>query len=643
LIKKYLWIIELNCIFKFSFYSGNFWSARIDCKMKYNRVIFFVIVLFLISYKSSSQNSRKYPLEQTYLSASQPYYISGNTLHYAVYLFDPETGSEEVPSSILFVEFLDPEGSLIFHHIHSMGRGKSPGTFMIPDTLQTGCYWLCAYTRYQLDFSENLIHYLPVFVIHPDDLSNPRILGEKLINKKNISQYAPEVVQNQVSSPVGPISVGNIRVEIREDKPNHTIREMVHLTVSIADKKGKPVKTGFSFLVRDLHQFHADVILPQSMEEYRTLKGTNFYYRVGEAKATYGIVSQTAPEETVQPKYPPQNELKLSGRYVDPDTGERLSFRAVSLTQTGQYPGFKLLFTDREGNFEFDDLNFTNRGNQLVLNAGINEGIIIENEWIHPAFNPPPVGGNLMQSIPFRKFLAMRRKELQYRKFYNLPQYMEEDSSKEDISRYRIYKKADRSYDLDDYIELTDMREVIIELLPNVKIFRENGLTRIKIFYHGNIDILPDPLFLVNGRIVKDNDYILNMDNRNIDKIEVLFKESSLEPFGPIGLGGVVAIYTKTPVKIPFGVPVDFTGYHEPQERIVGFNPREIGSKHFPDFNPLLYWDPDCTTDEEGQGIISFYTNDLASDFEVIVEGITSGGQPFYHVGHMSVNKPMNP
>jgi hypothetical protein len=208
------------------------------------------------------------------------------------------------------------------------------------------------------------------------------------------------------------------------------------------------------------------------------------------------------------------------------------------------------------------------------------------------------------------------------------------------IPEFRIYEKADKVYDLDEYIELKDMREVIIELLPNVKIFRDNDQTQIKIFYHQNLDIIPDPLFLVNGNIVKDNDFILNMDNRNIKRIEILFNKSTLEPFGPLGIGGVVAIYTKKPVSIPSGLQVDLEGYHKPAEKIIQFDPGEMPSDHYPEFNPLLYWDPVCKTNDSGVREISFHTNDLVSDFEIVIEGLTPDGRAFYHCEIVSVKKP---
>lgn len=586
--------------------------------------------------------------EQTYIITSQPYYLSGNTLHYVAHLFNYKTGGIDVPSRILITELLDSDASLIFQHLHSMIQGSSAGSYLLPDTLKTGCYWIRAYTRYQIGFTENLIHYLPVIIINRLDLTNPFILDEKLtFSERNIKRQIESKNNNKKPDPENRQFSGNIMVEIIQGEKNPAVREAVNLKIRITDQNEEPVYTRFTIAIRARDQFDSELLKPRNILEYRALMGSQIRYQIGKRATqtdTSSSVTQYNQSRIGQARYKPLNELRLRGRYVDPESKEVLSFRAISLTQTGQKPGFKLLFTDRDGKFEFNRLNFTNRENLLVLNAGEHEGIIIENELIQPSFSPPFIMGNYARTEVFRQYIKKREIDMQFKKFYNKPRKMNQDTLDENqLSRFRIYEKPDRSYDLDDYIQLTDMREVIIELLPNVKIFNENDQTRIRIFYHQNADMLPDPLFLVNGRIVKDNDFILNMDNRNVDKIEVLYDKTTLEPFGPLGIGGVVAFYTKEPIHIPYGLYIDLEGYHEPIERIVQYKSEGINSSNYPDFNPLLFWNPDCKTNVDGLEDITFSTNDLVSDFEIIIEGITKDGIPFFKQDVLSVKKPIQP
>jgi hypothetical protein len=571
--------------------------------------------------------------EQTYLRISQPYYLSGETLHYAVYLFSPVPGNPAPQSKILVTELSDQQGNLITRHFHRMTGTTSQGSISLPDTLETGCYWLRAYTRYQIGYTENLIHYLPVFVVNPDDLDQMEILKKKL-------DFSSEEGDHRLKPPPGPedqSSPDDVSVQISGMENPYYPGDQVNLKIRINAKLAGP-GTRYSLTVRSSVQFSSEIIIPQ----YFSRKGSHLDYRIGTklpAQKTEGIVQAMAGD----PVYDPQQEMILRGKLIDPESKENLAFRAVALTQTGKHPGFKLLFTDREGNFEFSDLNFINRDNFLVLNAGDINGIILENLAM-PAFSPPGISGNLTGEKFFLEYVEKRKLDRRYKKFYTLQSVnIPGDTGEEDYSTLRIYEKADRIYKMDDYIALRDMREVIIELLPNVKIYRENDRSRIRIYSHQNSGMSPDPLFLVNGRIVKDNDFILNFDNRNVDRIEVLVKKSSLAPFGPMGIGGVVAIYTHKPVAVPSGLELDIEGYHEPQDRVIQVNPAGSEQQNMPDFNPLIYWDPGCRTDEKGLGEVSFLTNELTGEFEIILEGITAEGFPFYTRELLSVKRQDNP
>ncbi len=42
-----------------------------------------------------------------------------------------------------------------------------------------------------------------------------------------------------------------------------------------------------------------------------------------------------------------------------------------------------------------------------------------------------------------------------------------------------------------------------------------------------------------------------------------------------------------------------------------------------PEVRTTLYWNPNIYTDKIGGANISFFTNDIKSDFKIIVEGVT--------------------
>jgi len=258
-------------------------------------------------------------------------------------------------------------------------------------------------------------------------------------------------------------------------------------------------------------------------------------------------------------------------------------------------------------------------------------------------YPPPGIIGDIWQNPVFLNFIEARRKDRQFSKFYV---YLMVDSAQNQepdyYSKYKIYERPDLTYDLDDYIELNDMREVIIEILPNVKIFKLDERTRIRIYHSANEDILPDPLFLVNGKVVKDNDFILGMDIRNVSTIDVIVRPGKLSYFGPVANGGIVAIYTKKPIEIPFGKKIDLLGFHQPREIVrYGISENQVQNT-MPSFNPVVYWNPALKFESASEAVFEFKVNDLISEFEVIVLGITQSGEVFFDRKKFASVKPVN-
>jgi hypothetical protein len=46
-----------------------------------------------------------------------------------------------------------------------------------------------------------------------------------------------------------------------------------------------------------------------------------------------------------------------------------------------------------------------------------------------------------------------------------------------------------------------------------------------------------------------------------------------------------------------------------------------------PDFNPLIYWNANILTDENGKARVSFNTNDITGNIIIEVKGIDTSGQ----------------
>jgi hypothetical protein len=430
---------------------------------------------------------------------------------------------------------------------------------------------------------------------------------------------------------------------ILKDKLEYIPRQSLIGKIRMTNPMATTFPSSLSVLVRDTRQFQDFFTgrLNMKANSRSSYVGLNYYVentwlsrkdKNNVANENYILkdLSYHKSLNTIEPKHLPEKAMILKGSIVDSKSGEPLSVRALTFTQTGEFPGYDFQFTDMDGNFEFKDIYFHNRNNELILSVGKTEKIIIDSKQLIPAFNPPGIIGNIWRNQVFLNFIKSRQLENKFSKFYKYAydtiQYQEPDH----YSINKIYDKSDLTYDLDDYIQLNDMREVIIELLPNVKIFKMDNETRIRIYHSSNTTILPDPLFLVNGKLVKDNDYILGMDITNVKNIDVIVRPGKLSDFGPVANGGIVAIYTREPIDIPFGTKIGMLGFHQPQEVIrYGITDNQISSS-MPVFKPVMYWNPALKYESTGETMFDFFTNDLVSEFEVVVQGITPSGEVYF-------------
>ncbi len=748
-------------------------------------------------------------LEQTFIVSDQPFYQIGSGINYNLYLYNPEDGKEKVPSQTAYVELLDERGNILFNHKHDVRSGSSPGQFVTDKINASGWYWIRGYTFYQIGFCDELIHYVPVYLISPNDIRenpieispnseipdfsifidggriledidntivvrsksfdgtgksldawiidnqngdslknfsiNPDGTGSFVLKGKTINDYSllitdenknnrliefpqPESVRCIVRISDSPgasqihlglnfdenydqyrnvevfargkfsdrrleklklrTKVENLTIEkdnlysgenivyvkadgygilgqktifiherkennlfILKDKSQYFPRKQFSGQVRLTSPTATKVPTILSVLVRDTRQFQDFVTGYPATYAHEQISYKNLTYYAGistrEDQQSERLLLEnyiisdlrgTLRLKRNQPVYNPEQELALRGKIVDEQTEEPLSVRALTFTQTGENPGYNFQFTDREGNFEFDDIYFHNRNNELILSIGEDERILLDTIHVKPDFDPPPIIGNIWTNPAFLNFIQTRHLDQKFSKFYA------DASQMPDIDIYagnKIYDKPDLSYDLDDYIQLNDMREVIVELLPNVKIFKIDGKTRIRIYHSANADIFPDPLFLVNGKIVKDNDFILNMDITLVKNIDVIVREAKLKYFGPVANGGVVAIYTKEPIDIPFGTRIEMAGFHKPEKIIQEQMSEVLISKPLPGFDPVVYWNPVLEYEQNSETILDFYFNDLVSDMEVKVLGINKSGKMFYDRKIIIIEKPV--
>jgi hypothetical protein len=102
------------------------------------------------------QYTIKTPQEKVYLHFDKPYYMAGETIWYAGYLFDAINHGIDSVSTVLYVDLIDPSvGKVLQSGTMKCQSGMTQGSFTLPDNLPQGTYQVRAYTNYMRNYDDS--------------------------------------------------------------------------------------------------------------------------------------------------------------------------------------------------------------------------------------------------------------------------------------------------------------------------------------------------------------------------------------------------------------------------------------------------------------------------------------------------------
>ncbi|MFD2935865.1 carboxypeptidase regulatory-like domain-containing protein [Spirosoma flavum] len=228
----------------------------------------------------------------------------------------------------------------------------------------------------------------------------------------------------------------------------------------------------------------------------------------------------------------------------------------------------------------------------------------------------------------------------------------------DDIRRSSLHSGADATLVFDDKSpRFANLYEMIRGKVAGVSVTQSvSGGYQVVIRGIGSLLINPQPLFLMDGMSIQDNDgmALLNFNPGDIDRIEVLKNSSTAGIYGMRAGNGVIAFYSKRfrPEQLSTGEKVGMTsmqviGYPSIQREF--YVPRyESASAERPseaqpdssgrvDRRDVLYWKPLVQTDSQGHSQLVFPLSDVVRTLRVIVQGVSADGRPVVGVEFIRV------
>lgn len=326
--------------------------------------------------------------------------------------------------------------------------------------------------------------------------------------------------------------------------------------------------------------------------------------------------------------------FQLSGTLTSIEDGSKIIDQRLIMANPQDEFDLKYTATNDQGRFGFYNLDFEGTKTLYVSPTGENS-TPGEYEFAPPrAFlvAPFPVcpanydisSDDLNEMVRLRllnrkvaeRFLQIR--ELPVRKSIYSPQL--------------LFKDADQTITLSDYVDFGTMKEVIKEIIPYVFVTKK-GIGVFSVDQKKSFQL--KPLLLINGVPIPNEEIIMALQPDEIHSVQVLNKLSTIAPYGNLALGGVVSIVMNDPFSFPNELErIEVAGYFK--SKAPASAEKTAGVPYFP---AVVHWQSDVTVDENGKGSVGFTLPDYETNVGVEIMGLTNTGRVLTRYEVINVSK----
>ena len=565
--------------------------------------------------------------EEIFARTDRDIYISGEQVWLKVYTINGLTGAPCTISKVVYVELLDKNSFPLSQLKVKTESSSGSSGFVLPGNISSGNYIIRAYTSWMKNFSTDQFFYKTISVINPfESIDHLKLPGGTTNSDSAIAISADQsklIINDIVAKPEGGRSYTGesknfISYSITLDKPGYSSREKVKMGIYATDKNGNPVETDLS------------VSVARSVAINST--GLTSFYRLN---TNDGPIKRVGGSEYLA-------ELEgylICGHLRTKATNEPIKNTDLSLSFVGKTARCQFGKTDKNGEFNF-----------VVKESGLNEIVI---QTLSPDISGyyielnQPFSSTFSKVVPGKFYIdssksAEINKEIigmQINNIYDPFRQKMPDRATNFIPDF--YGKPESSIRMADYIELTSLKEVVKELLPNVYTLRQNGKHDFKLInkFRGQ-PFENKPLILVDGVPIYDFEKVLSINSKDIERADIINTRYFIS--GNIFDGIVSFITVKGNLSvIEFDNSIFRQVYEGFQTRNNSYSPDYTSSSmkesRIPDYRNTLLWKPDLHTGKNGKTEIEFFTSDESSDYTIVVEGITPDGKSGYSSSSLKV------
>lgn len=544
------------------------------------------IVLILTALALAGALSVAAPTERIFVSTDRSAYLAGDAVWCSLTCLD-ENGLFSNASAVSYVELVSEEGTACTAKIGLL-EGRGAGSFRIPVTTPTGTYRILAYTA-----------------VNAAESGTPWLAGSRLVTVFNTTSRA-RVAGNVV------IGSGNAPLA-QEGRP--AAEGQLELSSRIRLPKGQSavlsLHNGGAAASVSLSIYHADD-LPEGARE-NTPAG--FLKALPASVSTVRAVTVENDGEIIS--------ARIRGTVLKAD-----DLTLATLSAAGSPTDLYIGRTEGNDRLRFYTSNIY--GNREIVcevsQLDRQEGYIdFESPFLFPETGPLPklaLDQSLRPDLNARK-AALRAEKT--RRIDTLTTYM---THREDLLLASI---PSHRYHLDDYTRFHSVKEILVEITPELHLRTDHGVPSLLLTYSDALDRRSDRTdniaVMMDGVLLSDLNLLLGFDAMLLEDIDIYDQPLVC---GRTPLHGIVNFITKknyvTALHFPASVRVvDFQGVAYP----VAYN-GAVPEGEGQDLRQLLYWHPILNLEAGSDYRLEFNTPGYAGHFKAVAEGFTEDGKPIY-------------
>ena len=553
----------------------------------------FFINMCLYAQKTNNDYKTELIQEQIVLQTNTDFYLSGESILYKTICLNKKNKETTTLSKIAYVELINNENNSVLRHKQVINNGISYNDFFIPTNIETGSYKIIAYTK--LTQSNNEYASKDIFILNPY-LQLPEKHKEN--NTKLIAGLSNITEEKK-----------NI-AKIEPNKKDFNKREKVTFNVNETIKG--------NFLI--------NVMKIDSIPNLQAQKNLNSLLQ---------IENNTIKNNSDTPLIPETRGEVFIGKITAKKNIDDIENKKIALSLPGENFEFKIATTDINGTFKF-----------LLENLNGDEAYFQVFEKNKENYKIELINSSLITNSKSEKVIKINpnyANAFLKRSIANQIQNIYYHTKSDTVFAYKkskpFYDGSDKEYLLKDYNQQNTIKEIFIEIIPEVYISKKEGKQTFSVndYKVNNSNLYFNTLVLVDGFLLQDFDEILTFDPAYFTKINFVNKGFFLNKYI---FNGVVNLTSKDfnyipntsqeyIIKAKLDRPQLFKKYYN-----VDYSKNKF--EKIPDYRYQLYWEPNVT-EINSKNTFEFYTSDISGNFKIIIEGITTTGESVYMENYIKV------